>query len=226
MAVLLGGILLDGFEVDARIAFGGRQKLAIHALPGGMRVIDAMGKDDHDIGWQGILSGADASARARALDALRVAGDPVRLAWDVFSAMVIVSDLQLQFHSSWWIPYHLRCTVSVGTEIAALVPQPASILTDVIADLGQAASISGVQAAMTFVGIAGATTAGSLPNAAAANAITQARAGITQSIATADASMQATDIPSLIQAAASLAALTAASGFVGRAGTNFAGIGF
>ena len=226
MAMLLGGVLLDGFEVDARIAFGGRQALAVHALPGGTRVIDAMGPDDHDIGWQGVLSGADASARARTLDAMRVAGSPVQLAWDVFSAMVIVADVRLQFRNSWWIPYQIRCTVLQGTETAPVALAPASALADVLADLGQAISLTGVQTAMALVGSAGATDAGSLAQAAAAHALAQANAGITQSIASADAGMQDADITSLVQVAGSLATLSAAAGFVGRAATNFTAIGF
>jgi hypothetical protein len=226
MALLLGGVLLDGFEVNARIGFGGQQALAIHKLPGGVRVIDAMGPDDHDIVWSGVLSGADASSRARALDALRVAGNPVRLAWDVFAASVIVSDVRFQFRNSWWIPYQLHCTVLVGTEAAPMGAMPVNVLGDVLADLGQAASIQSVQAARALVGGVGATSAGSLANAAAGASLAQANAAIAQSITIAEAGLQTADIPDLVQAAGSLAALTAAAGYVGRATTNFAGIVF
>ena len=44
--VILGPIALQGFEVPESITIGGAQRLAIHRLPGGARVIDALGPDD------------------------------------------------------------------------------------------------------------------------------------------------------------------------------------
>jgi hypothetical protein len=226
LGLFLGGVQLDGFEVTAQIGFGGRQALTVHTLPGGTRIIDAMGADDHDIAWHGVLSGPDASDRARMLDSLRVAGTPVGLAWDVFAATVIVSDLRLQFCNSWWIPYQLRCKVLVGTQTAASLSGPVSALADVIADLDQANSVPGVAAAIALVNEAGGAMSGSLSYAAASSSLAQAQAGIAQSIAAADAGMQTADIAGLVTAAGSLAMLSAASGFVGRASANFTGAAF
>ncbi len=203
------------------LAFGGAQALAVHKLPGGTRVIDAMGADDAVIAWHGILAGGDATDRARALDAMRVGGLAAPLSWDVFSATVIVSDLKLEYCNSWWIPYQIVCTVLVGTQSAAPATAPVTVLADVVADLTVAASAPGVALALASVNAAGATVAGSQANAAAAAALTGAGASIAAAVASAEPGMAATDLPGLVASAGSLATLTAASGYVGRAATNF-----
>ncbi len=221
MGLFLGSVFLDGFEIAARIAFGGEQALAVHKLPGGARVIDAMGADDAVIAWHGILSGSDATDRARALDAIRVSGLATPLSWDVFSATVIVSELRLEFRNSWWIPYQIACTVLVGTAIAPVSAPPVTILADVVADLSLAASAPGVALALASVNAAGATIAGSQAYAAASAALTGAGASITAAIAGSEPGMTTTDLPSLVATAGTLASLASASGYVGRATTNF-----
>lgn len=226
MGVTLGGIFLDGFEVSARISFGGAQALAVHKLPGGSRVIDAMGQDDGLIGWHGILSGSDATDRARALDAIRAAGAPVPLAWDVFTATVIVSSLDLEYCNSWWIPYRVACTVLVGTQMAGAVLPAAGTLADVVADLAAAASAGGVAQALAAVNGAGATVPGSQAYAAAVQALSGAQESVAPAIAGADAQMGGADLTALTQTSGTLATLSAAAGYIGRAAANFQDAGF
>jgi hypothetical protein len=221
MGLFLGSVFLDGFEIAARIAFGGAQALAVHKLPGGTRVIDAMGADDAVIAWHGILSGSDATDRARALDAMRVGGLAAPLSWDVFSATVIVSELKLEFCNSWWIPYQIACTVLVGTQTAIMATAPAAVLADVVADLTSAASAPGVALALVSVNAPGATVAGSQAFANASGALTGAGASIVAAVASVEPGMITTHLPSLVANAGSLASLTAAAGYVGRAATNF-----
>ena len=197
------------------------QALAVHKLPGGTRVIDAMGPDDGVISWRGVLSGNDASSRARQLDAIRVAGTAVALAWDVFTATVIVSSLRLAFSNSWWVPYRIDCTVVVGTQLPAPPALVTDIVSDVLSDLGLAGLAPGVSAALALVGAPGATIGGSQAFAAAANALNAAGQGISSAISAAEVGMSTTDLPSLVSAAGSLASLSSAAGYVGRAETNF-----
>ena len=49
--LLLGPVLFRDFELPGQITWGGKQRLAVHHLPGGRRVIDAMGRDDAAIVW-------------------------------------------------------------------------------------------------------------------------------------------------------------------------------
>jgi hypothetical protein len=226
MGVWLGGVFLDGFEVSARIRFGGAQALAVHRLPGGARVIDAMGPDDDVIAWHGILSGSDAADRARTLDALRVAGRAVALSWDVFAASVVVCELKLEFCNSWWIPYQIACTVLVGTQVPGLAAPVVNALADVVADLGLAGAAPGIAAALTAVNAAGATAGGSQAFAAAQSALLGAGSAIAAAVAEADAGMGAAELPDLVSASGSLAALTAAAGYAGRAAANFDNAGF
>ena len=221
MGLLLGGVVLDGFEVCEAIRFGGAQALAVHKLPGGARVIDTMGPDDGQISWRGILSGSEASNRARALDAMRVAGVAVPLAWDVFTATVIVSELALSFCNSWWVPYRIGCTVLVGTQLPGLAGVVGNVLSDVVADLGLAGLAPGVSAALALVGAPGATAAGSQAFAAAVNALNGAGSAISAAIGAAEAGMGAADLPDIVSSAGSLASLTSAAGYVGRAAGNF-----
>ena len=105
VALLLGPVSFQSFEIPARINFGGAQRLAIHRLPGGTRVIDALGRDDSDISFSGTFSGPQATLRARAIDEMRVAGFSIPLTWDVFFYNVIIKKFEADYHSGWWIPY-------------------------------------------------------------------------------------------------------------------------
>ena len=73
-SLTLGPVAFAGFEIPSSITLGGRQRLAIHKLPGGLRIIDALGPDPADLAWSGIFTGPDAADRARLLDAMRVGG--------------------------------------------------------------------------------------------------------------------------------------------------------
>jgi hypothetical protein len=221
VGVLLGPVYLDGFEVSARIRFGGSQKLTVHKLAGGARVIDAMGRDDDVIRWQGILSGNDATDRARALDRLRIAGQALPLSWDVYSATVIVSTLRMEFHNSWWIPYQIGCTVLTNGQPADQDVSGSDVLAGILADLGTALSIPGADLALAAVRAAGQAGAGSQPYATASTALLAAGASLTASITNTEAGMASTNIADLVSAAGSLATYTAASGFLGRATLNF-----
>lgn len=89
-AVTLGGIAFTGFEAPSRMPFGGEQKLSAHDMPGGARVINAMGGFEADIDFSGTLLGPDAPARARKLDALRKAGGLLTLTWADFTRQVVI----------------------------------------------------------------------------------------------------------------------------------------
>ena len=78
-APTLGPITFQAFEVPERISLGGRQRLVVHALPGGGRVVDTMGPEEAPIRWSGMFSGANATERVRMLERLRRAGDVLEL---------------------------------------------------------------------------------------------------------------------------------------------------
>ena len=97
VALLLGPIVFQDFEIPAGINFGGRQRLALHHLPGGFRIINALGRDDAQISFSGIFTGSDATLRARSLDELRVAGIALPLTWDVLFYTVLIAEFRADY---------------------------------------------------------------------------------------------------------------------------------
>lgn len=107
----LGSIIFRDLEVEAGVDFGGRQRLAVHRLPNGDRIIDVLGPDAANIIFGGVFTGSDAVTRAQALDALRKSGQQVTLTWNTFQYGVILSDFSADFENRNWIPYRATCTV-------------------------------------------------------------------------------------------------------------------
>jgi hypothetical protein len=73
--ILLGDFVFDGWEVPEKITWGGAQRVNVHKMIGGERVIDSMGPDNADISWSGIFLSPDASLRADQLDQMRKNGE-------------------------------------------------------------------------------------------------------------------------------------------------------
>lgn len=51
--LVLGPVVFQAFEVPERIRFGGKQRVAVHELFGGGRVVDAVGAEEGPIEWSG-----------------------------------------------------------------------------------------------------------------------------------------------------------------------------
>jgi hypothetical protein len=92
--VQIGQFTAQGFAVPQSLNFGGAQRLGVHQLPAGARVIDSMGPDESDIHWSGMfitgLGSNNPVQDAQQLDIYRVQGQPLTLSWDVFQYSVIV----------------------------------------------------------------------------------------------------------------------------------------
>lgn len=110
-APVLGPVAFEGYEVPERIRIGGRQQLAVHNLPGGGRVVDAMGPDEAPIEWSGVFSGPSAAERVRALERLRRSADTLELSWDGWRYSVVIEQFTAEVTSPWWIPYEIRLCV-------------------------------------------------------------------------------------------------------------------
>src|SRR6476620_7719754 len=109
--IQIGDIDLQDFEVPPSIRFGGSHRVVIHRLSGGGRVLERLGPDDGDIYFSGTFSGLYAEARMRAMDSLRLTGEVVWLTWDAFRYQVVVRTFTANFHSPWWMSYHVSCVV-------------------------------------------------------------------------------------------------------------------
>ena len=216
-SLTLGPVAFAGFELPSSITVGGRQRLAVHRLPGGLRIIDALGPDPADINFSGIFTGPDATDRARLLDVLRVAGETLPLAWDAFIYTVIVESFEADYRSPWWVPYRLSCTV-LRDEAASLTTAAIELAPTLSADLLSAGSFA--TTANAAIGVSGATTGGTAANAAAQASLGATLASIDTQITFNTAAMQSSDLSATVSAAGLLAQLTAARAYTARAARN------
>ena len=134
--LMLGSVAFQAFEVPERLRFGGRQRLSVHILPGGGRVVDAMGADEGPLSWSGVFSGPDASARVRLLEGLRRDGLPLLLAWEGWRYTVVIETFDAEAMNPAWIPYKIKtCVVAVG-DMQTAEPAPATATLDDASALG------------------------------------------------------------------------------------------
>lgn len=229
-ALLLGPILFQNFEMPERVRWGGRQQLSVHRLPGGVRVIDSLGRDDADIVWTGTFSGADAAVRARTLDLMRAKGGAWPLTWDWFFFTVVIARFDADYTRPNWIPYRITCSV-VRDETAAAVETAVSLATSVLGDLTAAQGLGcgvALGAAIGSLGTAQATQPGTGAFVGASAELAAASRHIDTGIAATEGQLgavsvsDATGLNATAGLAGQLAALTAARGFVNRAGANLA----
>jgi hypothetical protein len=136
--VTLGGITLRPTEVPERLPFGGEQMLAKQTLIGGARVIDAMGQSEAAIGWSGFCFGTDALSRAKAFDAMRIAGAQVTLSWAGLSYLVVVKSFHADFAKIQFIPYQIECEVIANNAAPATAGAAANLDNQVNNDIAVA----------------------------------------------------------------------------------------
>lgn len=242
IALFLGPVVFADFEVPESINFGGTQRLAIHRLAGGGRVIDALGRDDADIRFAGTFSGSDATARARMLDELRVAGTPLSLSWDVLYYTVLIQRFEADYRNGWWIPFRILCSV-LRDEASSPIQTIGSLADDLTSDLAVAIA----QADSAGIDISGAEAAISAPDAVirnssgfinAQNVLSNSSSLISQQAQTAAINLAGvnfdvagsadngiSDLSTAVNASQQLASLSTANAYIGRAVTNLANAG-
>jgi len=194
----VGGYAFHGFGLPEVINGGGAHQLIVNKLPGGARVIDAMGADDDVIAFRGRFrnsDGIDAMTDAMLMDAMRRAGKPVSMAYWNQTATVIVSKFKFEFRRFMEVPYELELTVvqsgadAAGTLAATI---DAAIGSDLALALKTVAG--GAAVAAMFLPVATAfTTAGPLKTATPAN-VAAANSAMSTTYASASATAQAADI--------------------------------
>ena len=214
--LVLGPVAFHDFEVPERIVFGGTQKLAVHELPGGGRVIDVMGAQSADLVWSGVFSGADAAERVRLLDSLRLLAAQVPLSWDVFAYTVVIERLEAEYTSPWWIPYHLTCKV-VQDPVAALIAFGSTLVSQVTSDLAVAAISVDFGAAQSAVAVPGVEIQGSAVNVAAIGAISSGQQDIETRMGAVGETLENGSLGDSVSACGTLAELGVARGYAGSA---------
>jgi hypothetical protein len=237
--IRIGSIDLHDFEIPQSVRFGGRHRLAVHALAGGKRIVERLGPDDDDIRFRGTFSGPNAESRARAFDNLRLSGEIVWLSWETFRRQVIVKSFVADYMSPWWINYNISCTVARQVVVS---PPQASVTSMLAADLSAALamapdcgiSLSSLQATLYTTN---AATTGTADQTQAIRAVGSQVAVIDSQIAQQSAILSTgisadtgpADLGqayiSNVECAHSLAAAVNVRSYVGRIGTNIVGAG-
>ena len=238
--VVLGPVTLVGHEVPSRIVIGGAQAVTIHRLPGGGRIIDAMGVDDGAIKWSGYFTGPIAATRARVVDAMRRSGEMVPLSFGdyAFNVVIVHFEYDLQDRGT-LLSYRIQTQIvpdpsqQVNNTSVALL---ASLSND-IASATAALTGSGLTAAQSAITALSAAIAapGSSPSPStltAANlALQSSGAALQGAIATNGAGLAAVELgPSpgissgsaltaAVASAGTLATATQAAGYVNRSGS-------
>lgn len=221
--VQLGSVSFDELEVTSAVHFGGAQRIAVHKLAGGGRVIDVLGRDDAEISFSGFFSGSRATSRARQVDFLRTSGATLPLSWDIFYYTVVVRDFSADYTNAFWIPFSVRCAV-VRDESAPLPQYSVSAASSIEADTASAILLAlqaGLQLGLPSTGVA---SLASLQSAQAE--LTSASSSLQQSWVSGslDTVSTAADGISALQTASSatenLASMTLSTGYIGRAIQN------
>ena len=109
--ISLGGFTFTSWAVPERVNGGGRQRLAIHRLIGGGRVIDAMGWDADQIKFAGRMRGDAAQVNVRLLETLARVGTPVVFSYWASRYQVFVSKFAWRFERYYEIVYDLTLEV-------------------------------------------------------------------------------------------------------------------
>jgi hypothetical protein len=202
MPLVLGTVAFQGFEAPEQIPFGGRQRLNVHRLMGGKRVVDAMGPDDDSIVWRGRFRGTLATLRARQLDLMRRAGRPHILTWGAFVYRVVIERFDASYEAFNEIPYSISCLVVqdlVAEKAGALLDRiEDSIMGDLSDALGLAADspiltgiVTGAQSAVMSVASGGGFNLSTLGGAALSGLQSGTADAFAQSIDVRDAAMSA-----------------------------------
>ena len=122
-SLVLGPVVFQGFEVPSRLQFGGRQRLVVHELPGGGRVVDAMGAEEEPVSWSGVVSGPDAEERVRVLERLRRSGAVLPLSWEGWLFTVIIESFEVGAMNPAWIPYKLQACVVAARDVVTVAAE-------------------------------------------------------------------------------------------------------
>ena len=152
--VVLGPVVFQELEVPGSLTWGGQQQLIVHKMPGGKRVIDALGRDDAPISWSGIVTGPndDRAERAFLLDDLRASGLPVPLSFSTRLYIVVVRDFQAT-ERAFQTEYRITCEVLYDAS-GAPAYMPKSLLGEITDAINRALTIA--TPVLGVIGIGGA----------------------------------------------------------------------
>ena len=87
----LGPFLFTDFAVPETLPGGGKQQLRVHKLPGGDRIVDAMGPDDDDRSFEVLHVGSGSADDVLLLDQMRISGLPYPYSNGMEARIVVIA---------------------------------------------------------------------------------------------------------------------------------------
>lgn len=127
--LVLGDFEFESAAIPTQIDVGGSQQLVIHELIGGIRVIDAMGRRDRALTWNGWFRGSGAKAQSDYLNAYRIGGQTLSLTWASFKYQVIVKEYRAEILLLSQIHYYIEC--EVVSDLTTVVPTGSAAVVNV-----------------------------------------------------------------------------------------------
>ena len=133
------------FEIPERIVIPGRQKVAIHQMIGGKRLIDVLGVEYDPITWSGIFTGSTTKSRVSLLMAMRDAGQKLTLTLDNYSFDVVITDFNPTYEFAYRQPYSISLAVIKRNDEPLSVDALTGALNALInSDIGKAVGLSNI----------------------------------------------------------------------------------
>jgi hypothetical protein len=140
----LGPVNLVGFEIPRDLPLGGDQRTVVNEFIGKKkRSIQAMGAQPRPLHWEGAFLYASALDRARFLESLMIAAQPIDLVWGDYKATVIIDKFYYEILGATYITYEIDLNVVKDLTDPQSTPKPSldTIPQGVSVQLG---SISGI----------------------------------------------------------------------------------
>lgn len=138
----LGDFDFLDFEQPTAVTFGKEQSSYKHLIIGGGRVIDLLGAGDPDITWSGYFTGAQAELRARFLEGLVKAGQPLKLRTSDFVKDVVIINFSYGFHFVFPVAYTISLQVLQDDTLPVNIIVPGDLTDAIINTLLQAQDIA------------------------------------------------------------------------------------
>nr|WP_294915952.1 hypothetical protein [uncultured Neokomagataea sp.] len=138
--VILGDLILTGIEAPDHLQVGGRQMMVIHRLPGGQRVIDALGNDPGRLELRGRFLGGDAQGRAQSLERMRNAGKAISFSAAGLSLSVLISEFSYCYEDKGALCTYFLTLEAVNSSVSRIEKSDAELLGENIDGVGGAIS--------------------------------------------------------------------------------------
>lgn len=214
--VSLGDFAFQDFEIPETVKWGGAHMLKVHKFVGGARTIDAMGPDDADIPWSGVLLSSDASQRADILNQMRISGQAQPLVFLDRYYMVVIKSIELDQRRINYVPYRIVCTVL--QDLSSVPPAPPPIPLVAVSDDIEAVYLIEPPPPLLPISAALAGSVATLANLTELDAGTAAAQSVSLALANATVAAQQADAVAEYALAEAAAAATASS-VLGTAGS-------